>query len=109
METVQDAPYEFQGVPLTPAIAQALIRQLFKGRLVERQILVDEVLREHVNRGGTRASAQDVTTVVKGALGALREAGDAVNPSYGYWRIQGAVTADSAPVEAAPAPALEPE
>lgn len=54
METVQDAPYEFQGVPLTPAIAQALIRQLFKGRLVERQILVDEVLREHVNRGGMR-------------------------------------------------------
>jgi hypothetical protein len=88
MEMSPDLRYEFQGVPLTPTIAQTLIRQLFKGKLVERQVLMDEVVREHVHRGGVRASAQNVSDLFKVALGALRDVGEAANPSHGYWRIQ---------------------
>lgn len=105
MENLQVTPYEFQGVPLTPTIAQVLIRQLFTGRLVERQALVEEVVREHVNRGGLRAAAQDATVVFKKALASLSEAGEALNPAHGYWRIQGSAPVDLAPVQE---PELEP-
>jgi hypothetical protein len=100
--------YPFQGVPLTPSIAQVIIRQVYRGRLVERQVLVDEVLREHVNRGGLRGTAQDIAKTVKVALAALREAGDAVNPSVGYWRINDTLTSDLCPAEVAAAPPPEP-
>jgi hypothetical protein len=94
MESFPNARYEFQGVPLTSTIAQSLIRQLFAGKLVERQVLMDEVIREHVNRGGVRAAAQNVSNVFKLALGVLRDAGEATNPSHGYWRIEAADSTD---------------
>ena len=111
METPQDLHYEFHGVPLTPTIAQTLIRQLFKGKLVERQVLMDEVVREHVHRGGMRASAQNVSGLFKVALGGLRDVGEACNPSHGYWRIQPGATepSDEPASEAESVPAIEEE
>jgi hypothetical protein len=79
-----DVPYPNKGIPLTPAIAQYLIKRLFAGKLVERQILVEEVERVHLARGGQKALA---ATVFKNALGEMKEKGFAENASPGYWRI----------------------
>jgi hypothetical protein len=85
--TADDAQYQYKGVPLTPAIAQFLIRKLFAGKLVERQIIVDEVLSAHLAGGGLKASAQNLTGTIKKALGDMKETGAAENVSVGYWRI----------------------
>ncbi len=85
--TDDDGTYPYNGVPLTPAIAQFLIRKLFAGKLVERQILVEEVLRAHLAVGGLKPSAQKPTDTIKKALGDMKERGVAENASLGYWRI----------------------
>lgn len=54
-----DTNYQYKGIPLTATIAQDLISKLFAGKLVERQILVDEVMRFHLAGGGLKASAQN--------------------------------------------------
>src|SRR5207249_6721104 len=73
--TADDGTYPYNGVPLTPAIAQFLIRKLFAGKLVERQILVEEVLRAHLAVGGLKPSAQKTTDTIKKALGDMKESG----------------------------------
>lgn len=82
-----DANYPYEGIPLTGASAQFLIRKLFAGKLVERQILVDEVMRVHLASGGLKPSAQNVSAVFKNALYDMKESGAAENTSVGYWRI----------------------
>lgn len=79
--------YPYKGVPLTPAIIEDLIKQLFTGRLVGRQTIVDEVVRHHENYGGLKADVQDITSSVKRALSNLKERKLAENPSTGYWKI----------------------
>ena len=87
MTTSDDVPYQYKGVPLTPAIAQSIIRKLFSGKLVERQVIVEEVQRYHLAQGGMKSSAQSVG-IVNQALSSMKEAGQAENRSKGYWRIQ---------------------
>jgi hypothetical protein len=90
-----DGNYQYEGIPLTAAIAQVLIRKLFAGKLVERQILVDEVMRVHLAGGGLKSSAQDVnSSVFKKALGDMKESGAAENTSVGYWRIHQSLLAE---------------
>lgn len=82
-----DANYPYKGIPLTGASAQFLIRKLFAGKLVERQILADEVMRVHLASGGLKASAQNVSALFKNALYDMKESGAAENTAVGYWRI----------------------
>ena|GEM_PF-791404 len=78
--------YPHRGVPLTPAVAQVLIRNLFSGQLIARQVIVDEVLRLHLARGGIRGGAQ-ITHTIKKALALMKGNGLAENAAVGYWRI----------------------
>jgi len=78
--------YSFKDVPLTPAIVESLIQELFGGEIVERQRIVDEVGRAHIARGG-RPGTQSCTGTVKMALSNMCNKGFAQNPSRGYWRI----------------------
>src|ERR1700734_21920 len=83
-----DASYQYEGIPLTATIAQVLIKKLFAGKLVERQILADEVIRVHLAGGGLKSSAQNVmSSVFRNALSDMKESGAAENTSVGYWRI----------------------
>lgn len=83
-----DANYQYKGIPLTAAIAQDLINKLFAGKLVERQILAEEVMRVHLAGGGLKSSAQNIMDgVFRRALGYMKENGAAENTSLGYWRI----------------------
>lgn len=111
-----NANYQYEGIPLTAAIAQVLIRKLFAGQLVERQILADEVMRFHLAGGGLKASAQNVMdTVFSKALSYMKESGEAENTSVGYWRIHQSppsgdngltVPAESFPISETSAPGL---
>src|SRR5437773_460995 len=86
--TADGVTYPYSGVPLTPAIAQFLIPKLFAGKLVERQILVEEVLRAHLaGDSGLKTSAQNPTETIKKALRDMKGNGVAENASLGYWRI----------------------
>lgn len=82
-----EVKYPYMGVPLTPAIAQALVKRLFAGKLVERQVIVDEVVRAHQAGGGLKAKANDLSSLFKKALATMKETGEAENTSVGYWRI----------------------
>jgi hypothetical protein len=79
--------YRYHGQPLTPASIKELIIELFNGKVVERRIIVEEVLRTHLERGGNKPRASDYPRSVKKALSELQDDGYAKNPSYGYWRI----------------------
>lgn len=80
--------YRYKHLPLTPAVIEFLIRELFSGQLVERQTIVDEVLRSHLARGGKKADVQSVIGSFKRALKDLKRKGLAENPSLGHWRIR---------------------
>jgi len=79
--------YRYQQQPLTPAVIQDLILELFPGKLVERRIIVAEVLRVHIARGGVKPRAADLPRSVKKALATMNKSGLADNPSFGFWRI----------------------
>jgi hypothetical protein len=81
------ANYKYFGLPLTPAIMEELILQLFDGRLQERQTIVEEVLAYHQAHGGVNAKAMDVTRSLKRALSNLKTKGLAENPTHGFWKI----------------------
>lgn len=104
-----DTTYSHKGIPLTAAVAQALIRKLFSGRLVERQVIVDEVLRTHIAGGGLKPVAQDSSKIFEKALGDMRRVGEAENMSRGYWRIQQSLSVESdSPAEEIPdSPAVQ--
>jgi hypothetical protein len=87
LPTTDDKAYPYKGVPLTAAIAKELIRKYFAGRLVERHVLDDEVLRAHLAGGGLNPSSQ-LTNVIRKALGDMKTVGMAENTALGYWRIQ---------------------
>lgn len=93
-----ETPYSYKGVPLTPAIIEGLILQLFTGRLATRQSILEEVVRYHDNNGGLKANVQDITSSIKKALNNLKEKGQAANPTLGYWRIGESSIMDSSEV-----------
>jgi hypothetical protein len=92
---VDPLAYPYRGVPLKPMIVQFLIRKLFSGKLVERQVLIDEVLSAHLAAGGLKASAESPTDTFKKALANMKEKGEAENTVPGYWRIHPAPESDS--------------
>lgn len=81
--------YPYTGLPLSPAIAEALILDLFSGQAVQRQEIVDSVLATHLERGGNQGGAVDTSRTVKKALESLRDKQCATNPSQRFWRIAG--------------------
>src|SRR2546428_13609949 len=87
--TTADLNYSYYGLPLTPAIAQELISELFAGRTAKRQEIVDAVVDAHRVRGGTQATAVNVSHTIKKSLQELKRKKLASNPSSGYWRIKG--------------------
>lgn len=71
-----------------PAGIQELVLELFSGKTVERQVIVDSVRNAHTSRGGAEPRAADFPRSVKKALANLKLAGIATNPSYGFWQIK---------------------
>lgn len=82
-----DKNYDYKGLPLTPSIIEELILELFSGKILIRQTIVDEVVKFHEINGGTKSIAQDVPRSIKKALENLKIKGKADNPTYGYWKI----------------------
>jgi hypothetical protein len=78
--------YQFREQPPTPAVVEALILELFQGKLTERKVIADEVLRVHLSRGGAKPRAQFESSFRR-ALLTMKDAGLAENPSQGYWHI----------------------
>ena len=92
----RNGTYQYVGLPLTPAIAAELAVELFSGRTLKRQQIVDAVRDEHALRGGADASALDLARVIKKGLSMLKDRGLCSNPSTGYWRINSS-TAETIP------------
>jgi tetratricopeptide (TPR) repeat protein len=77
--------YKYVGRSLTPRMAQELIVELFTGQTVQRQEIIERVDQVHLERGGQPAQA--ATHPVKRVLSAMKTAGRAENPKWGFWSI----------------------
>ena len=77
--------YQHVGKPLTPSIAEELIRELFTGKTAQRQEIIKTVDEVHRERGGepTRSDYDPVGPT----LSSMKEAGHAENPKQGLWHI----------------------
>ena len=79
--------YKYVGVPLTPSIAQELIKEAFSGKTATRREIVEIVVQIHDERGGLPSEAKDVRTTIKSALQNLKKKRIVENLSLGSWRI----------------------
>jgi hypothetical protein len=87
MNDIEFVPYEFSNLPLTAAIAQKLIMQLFgNNQVARREDIASAILTRHLKLGGLRPT-QTPQQIAKKALTTLKDAGLAVNPSFGFWKI----------------------
>ena len=77
--------YKYVGRSLTPRIVQELIVELFAGQTVQRQEIIERVDQVHLERGGQPAQA--TTHPVERVLSAMKKAGFAENPRWGFWSI----------------------
>ena len=84
---IGDFNYEYVGVPLTPKIAQELIKGQFSGHTVEEQEIVETVVQIHEERGGLPSESQDVGLTIQTALRTLQRNGDASRISQNRWQI----------------------
>lgn len=84
--------YQYVGLPLTSAIAAKLVVELFSGRTVKRQVIVDAVVMAHKSRGGADASTTNLAHTIKKGLSTLKRQGLCSNPSSGFWRIGATVS-----------------
>ncbi len=82
-----DSEYAYEGIPLTPAIAEYLISSYLRGQRLRRSQIIDAVEKIHVDSGGSRAESADLSRSVKKALENLKDRGLASNPSTGWWLI----------------------
>ena len=83
-----DEEYEWKNMPLTPKIAQSLIRELFSNKgETRKKIIVDDVVQTHLDRGGVPAETKHVDQLFAGALKNLHRAKSADSPRRGYWEI----------------------
>src|SRR5688572_1457646 len=89
--------YPLHGLPLTPTGVQKLILELFSGQTLERHQIAAAIEKMHLERGGA-ASRTNVTNVVMRALAALRDSGQASNPTHGFWRITSTQIAPEVPL-----------
>jgi hypothetical protein len=67
------ATYRYHGLPLTPAVADELITEIFAGRTVKRQEIIGSVVSAHRLRGGAQASATDIRGTIKKIAAELEE------------------------------------
>jgi hypothetical protein len=72
--------YIYRDQPIQPQIITHLIKELFAGRLVERQTIIDQVLGTHLKRKGLRSSG-NISRSVNKALLRMKAKGQAENPS----------------------------
>jgi hypothetical protein len=79
--------YEFAGIPLMPEAIRALIIELYTGKIVRRNDIVNRIPTVHAERGGTQSNASNLEASVKKALQYLKRDGLATNPGYGMWKI----------------------
>ena len=77
--------YQYVGKPLTPSIAQELIKELYTGETARKQEIILTVDDIHHERGGDPNRAK--YHPVGDALGKMKKAGLAENPKQGVWRI----------------------
>ena len=80
--------YKYEGVHLTPKIAQKLILELLSGKTIRRREIDIVVIRFHESYGGLLSTAK--TSPIRTALRYLQEKGLAENISRGpgsTWRI----------------------
>lgn len=83
-----DVKYEYGGIPITPNIIAELIIHLFQGKTIKRDIIINQVNNYHVQNGGYKAEAQDLTGSVKKALTRLKNKGKVLNNAKnGYWTV----------------------
>jgi hypothetical protein len=87
MDDSAEITYQYKGIPLTPSIIEELIIKNFTGKMIVRQVIVDEIVNYHEKNGGLKGNAQDIPRTVKKSLTRLKQRGIADNPSYGYWKI----------------------
>ena len=78
--------YKYVGKTLTPGIAQELIKELFAGKIVQKQEIMKAVDQEHLKRGGKPSMARFHHPVTL-ALSNMRQHGLVENPNFGYWSI----------------------
>lgn len=76
------------GLPLTPSVAQRLIFELFSGKTVTRQKIVEGVVKLFGERGGNLEDSSDPTATIKKALSIMKEDGRVSSPQVGYWSIE---------------------
>jgi len=86
-QTNMKADYPYRDVPLAPQIIVQLTKELFAGKLVTRQNIVDQVPKVHLKRGGLPAKRSNIRSSIDEALRMLQKAGAVENPSRGYWKI----------------------
>lgn len=79
--------YKYVGVPLTPSIAQKLIKEQFSGQTVKKQKIVETVVPIHEERGGLPSKAKSVKQTILSALQVLQAKGLAACISGWRWQI----------------------
>ena len=67
-QTNAKTDYPYRGVPLAPQIIVQLTKELFAGKLVQRQTLVDEVPKVHLKRGGLPPKRSNIRSSIDEAL-----------------------------------------
>lgn len=79
--------YAYKGVPITPAIIETITIELFNGKTIKRDDIVQKVLDYHIKNGGRSPEAQDFPRSIKKALSNMSKKDWATNKTYGYWEI----------------------
>ena len=82
--------YPYSNLPLTPAVAEYLILELFKGKQAQRFEIIALVVATHQGNKGTIEKQESTTSTIKKALRNLMSKGLSSNPLVGFWRIQDA-------------------
>ena len=85
--------YQYRGRPLNSEAMRELIPELFEGRTLKRQEIIDETEQEHRRRGGKltqdASNRGPLTGRFKKASEWLRAHGAMENAGTGYWRVIG--------------------
>lgn len=79
--------YPFKDAPLTPQIIAALALELFKGKIVKRNDIGQQVEAYHLQRGGAACQAQSLTASVKRALQQIKTENKVENFAHGLYRF----------------------
>lgn len=94
-------PSDLQGIPLTPAVFEALVLEHFTGKTIKRSDLAVQIEQLHLAAGG-KPGNQNAQMQAKKALSNLEKVGAAKKAFFAHWTITGEggtePEADSGPV-----------